>query len=269
MHVGFVGLGEMGLPMVERLRAADHPVTFFARRPDAVDAGRALGAEAAASAAEAARDADVMIVCVYSDAQVRDLALGDGGVAERLKPGATLVIHTTGSPRTAEDIAAVTEPRGAHVLDAPVSGGPAAIRAGAITLLVGGDEDVFAGTQPVLSAYGAPIVHLGPLGSGQRTKLVNNLLFGAHVRLVAEAERLLTGFGMAPKASFEAITNGSGDSAVLRIALQMGSAEALLSTAGRFVEKDVATAEAVAAELGADTGLLGLTARGWTMRGGR
>jgi 3-hydroxyisobutyrate dehydrogenase-like beta-hydroxyacid dehydrogenase len=262
MRVGFVGLGEMGLPMAERILGAGHELQFFARRPEVVEATAALGGRAVDVAPAVARDAEVVIVCVYSDAQVREVALGERGIAAALEPGATLVVHTTGSPRTAEDLAAVAAARNAHVLDAPVSGGPAAIRAGAITLLVGGDGDVLARCRPVLGTYGDPIVHLGPLGSGQRTKLVNNLLFGAHIALVAEASRLLEGFGMDPAPALAAITNGSGDSAVLRLAVQMGSAHALLAMAGRFVEKDVATAEAVAQELGADTGLLGLAARG-------
>ena len=258
MNVGFVGLGEMGMPMVERLLGAGHEVTAFARRSEVIAAATVLGAQPVASAADAARAVELMIVCVYSDAQVRDLVLGDDGIAVALAHGTPLVIHTTGSPRTAGDIAAA----GVTVLDAPVSGGPAAIRAGAITLLVGGDRDVLRRCEPALSAYADPIVHLGPLGSGQRTKLVNNLLFGANVRLVREAERLLRSFGMDAVRSLDAISNGSGDSAVLHMAVQMGSAERLLEVAGRFVEKDVATAESVATELGADTGLLGLTARG-------
>ncbi len=174
------------------------------------------------------------------------------------------MIHTTGSPHTALEIAKVAVTRGANVLDAPVSGGPHSIKAGAITLLVGGEAEVLARCESVLAAYARPILHLGPLGSGQRTKLVNNLMFGAHTTLVAEASRLLKEFGMEPGAALEAITHCSGDSAVLRMAVQRGSVDALLESAGGFIAKDVATSEAVAAELGIDTGLLGLAARGGT-----
>lgn len=260
VRVGFVGLGQMGLPMVERLRAANYPVMFYARRSEAIDAGSQLGAQPAASVKDMADKVDVMILCVYSDEQVRELTLGPDGIADKLGCGATLVIHTTGSPRTMEDIAAVAATRGANVLDAPVSGGPHSIKAGALTLFVGGDQEVLERCKPVLASYAQSVLHLGPLGAGQRTKLLNNLMFGAQLTLVAEASRLLMEFGMDPAAAFEAISHGSGDSAALRLALQSGSVEVLLEAAGRFITKDIVTAEAVTGELGFDTGLLGRTA---------
>lgn len=257
MRVGFIGLGTMGMPMLQRLRAAQHPVSFYARRTEVIEAAQRLGAELAASVNDLAANVEVMIVCVYSDAQVRELALGHDGFARHLRRDATLIIHTTGSPRTVDDIAAVAAEQGAQVLDAPVSGGPHNIQAGAITLLVGGDEVALERCKPVLAAYANPILHMGVLGAGQRTKLINNLLFGANVALAAEAARLLRAFGMEPAQAFQAITQCSGNSAALSMAAQMGSTEALIAMAGDFVNKDVATASAVAAELGVDTGLLG------------
>ncbi len=246
--------------MVARLCGAGFPVTFYARRTETLDAGQRLGAEPALSPTAVAAVADVVILCLYSDAQVRELALGADGIAHALQRDAILVIHTTGDPRAAAEIATTAAERGAWVLDAPVSGGPQDIEAGAITLLVGGESEALNRCEPVLSAYGNPILHLGPPGSGQLTKLVNNLLFGAQVGLVAEASRLLETLGAEPGAALAAITRGSGDSAALRLAVRRGSVDGLMASAGPFIAKDMAVAEEVVTALGDDAGLLGQAA---------
>ena len=262
MNVGFIGLGSMGFPMVERLCASGHSVGFCARKTETIDAASACGAGFKSSVDALARESDVLILCVYSDEQVRELALAPGGISTTLKPGSTLIIHTTGSPQTARDIETMLSKRDSNVLDVPVSGGPHDIRAGAITLLAGGDAAVLENCRPVLSAYGNPILHTGPLGSGQAVKLVNNLLFGAQVDLVSEASRILAEMNIEPAAALRAIGYCSGDSKVLQMALRSGSIEALVKTAGRFIAKDRRVAGAVAAELGIDTGLLGVPPEG-------
>src|SRR5262245_23574863 len=117
MNVGMIGLGEMGMPMLERLRAADHDVTFRARRAEVIERATTLGAKATDEFA----DRDAVVICVYSDEQVRDV--GPDALAT-MPPGSTLVNHTTGSPTTAMLLAEVAEPRGVRVLDAALSGGP-------------------------------------------------------------------------------------------------------------------------------------------------
>ena len=253
MNVGMVGLGEMGMPMLERVRAAGHDVTFLARRPEVAAQAESLGARPAADFA----DRDAVIICVYSDDQVHDVG---PGVVAGLRPGATLVNHTTGSPGTVTLLAEAAAPRGVRVLDAALSGGPADVRAGRLTLLVGGHEDVLSGVRGVLASYSDPILHVGGIGDGQRVKLVNNALFAAQVRLVAEAERVATGLGVDPARALEAIAHCSADSRVLRTVLAVGSAARMQELAGRFIRKDTAVVEQVARELGVELGRLGTMA---------
>ena len=245
-----VGLGEMGMPMLERLRAAGHDVSFRARRPEVTAHAASLGAEPAADFA----DRDAVIICVYSDEQVRDVG---PDVLASMRPGATLVNHTTGSPSTVTLLADTAAPRGVRVLDAALSGGPADIRAGRLTLLIGGDEAVLADVRPALASYAGQIIHVGGVGDGQRVKLVNNALFAAQVGLVAEAERVANGLGVDPVKALEAIQHCSADSRVLRTVLALGSAARMRELAGKFIRKDVAVVEQVARELGVELGRLG------------
>lgn len=253
MYVGMVGLGQMGMPMLERLRAAGHDVSFRARRPEVTAHAESLGARPAADFAER----DAVIICVYGDDQVREAG---PGVVASMRPGATLVNHTTGSPGTLTLLAQAAAPRGVRVLDAALSGGPADIAAGRLTLLVGGEEAVLSGVRPALASYADPILHVGGLGDGQRVKLVNNALFAAQVALVAEAERVASGLGVDPAVALEAITHCSADSRVLRTVVALGSSARMAELAGRFIEKDVAVVEQVTSELGVELGRLGTTA---------
>ena len=150
-------------------------------------------------ASAVATKADVVCVCVFSDEQVRSIAM-EGGLVDCVPEGGVLVIHTTGSPGTAQAIAGAGAARGVGVIDSPVSGGPHDIAAGHITLLVGGADADLDRARPVLSAYGDPILHVGPLGAGQAVKLVNNAVFAANIGLVAQAVRLGEQLGV-PEAS--------------------------------------------------------------------
>jgi 3-hydroxyisobutyrate dehydrogenase-like beta-hydroxyacid dehydrogenase len=252
VNVGMIGLGEMGMPMLERLRTAGHDVSFRARRPEVVARATGLGANAAADFA----DRDVVIVCVYSDDQVREV--GREALAT-MRPGSTLANHTTGSPTTVQLLADAAERRGVRVLDCALSGGPGDVRAGTLTLLVGGDEAVLEDVRPALASYSDPILHVGALGDGQRVKLVNNALFGAQLALVAEAERVASALGVDGATALDAIQHCSGDSRVLRTVVAMGSSERMQEVAGRFISKDVAVVEQVAREQGVDLGRLGTT----------
>ena len=250
MNVGIVGLGQMGMPMLERLRAAGHDVTFRARRPGVVEQATREGAVATADFG----DRDAVVICVYSDEQVREVA---PEILATMRPGATLVNHTTGSPATAEHLADLGRGREVRVLDCALSGGPADIRSGALTLLVGGDVAVLDDVRPALASYSDPILLVGGLGDGQRVKLVNNALFGAQVALVADAERVANELGVDGVKALEAIQHCSGDSRVLRTVVSIGSSDRLAELAGRFIRKDVAVVEQVAGELGTDLGRLG------------
>jgi 3-hydroxyisobutyrate dehydrogenase-like beta-hydroxyacid dehydrogenase len=142
------------------------------------------------------------------------------------------------------------------VVDAAGSGGPAKVAAGEVTMLVGGEPEDFERCRTVLEAYAKPILHVGSLGAGQKVKLINNALFGANIQLAMEACRVGRQFGLEPRALCQALNHGSGGSAVTQILAAMGSPEALVKGAGRFVHKDVTVAAKLADELGADLGLI-------------
>jgi 3-hydroxyisobutyrate dehydrogenase-like beta-hydroxyacid dehydrogenase len=251
--VGVVGTGQMGMPMVERLLASGHDVAVRARRAEAAARATSLGARVVDDLGGFA-DRDVVIVCVYTDEQVREVG---PPVLAAMAAGATVIVHTTGSPTTVGHLATRAAGTGVRVLDAALSGGPADVGAGRLTLLVGGDAAVLDDVRPVLQAYADPILHVGTLGDGMRVKLVNNALFGAQAALVAEAERVAAALGVDPHAALEAVQHCSGDSRVLRTVLAVGSSAQLEQLAGRFIRKDIAVTEDVARELGVDLGRLG------------
>ncbi|WP_330255711.1 NAD(P)-dependent oxidoreductase [Nocardia sp. NBC_00565] len=255
MRIGFIGAGRMGTPMVRRLVAAGHDVHVLGRSSEARRAIKELGAQPVSFAAAVGTDAAVVVICVFTDEQVREICL-DSPLLTTMPPGSTLVIHTTGSPETAEAVAAQAVSHDITVLDAPVSGGPHDIEAGRITLFVGGDEDTVARIEPVLRGYGDPVLHVGPMGSGQRVKLVNNALFTAQIGLVAQAVRLAGQLGIDEATLLSALPHASSAGRAVTSVAAKGSVAAFSASVGEFLRKDVAVVRALAAELGADMGAL-------------
>ncbi len=250
-RVGFVGTGRMGAPMVRRLVDAGHEVRALARTTEKSQAVSDLGAVPVGQLAAVAEGADAVIVCVFTDEQVRQVCL-EGGLVAAMSPGAVLVVHTTGSPRTAEAIAA----RGVDVVDAPVSGGPHDVAAGMVTLFVGGEDDAVKRVHPLLSTYGDPVLHVGHPGAGQLVKLINNALFAAQIGLVAEGVRLGGVLGISEPELLEALTHGSAGSRALGNVARAGSAVAFADAVGDFIGKDVAVVRKTLADLGGDLGAL-------------
>jgi 3-hydroxyisobutyrate dehydrogenase-like beta-hydroxyacid dehydrogenase len=165
-----------------------------------------------------------------------------------------LVNHTTGRPSTGQALADAASGQGVTVLDCALSGGPPAIEEGTLTLLVGGDAATLDRITPVLASYSDPILRVGDVGDGQKVKLLNNALFGAHVALAAQIERAAVGLDMDPALVLPALHECSGDSYALGAAIGTGSAATLVEVAGRFIRKDVAVCVEVADELGAELG---------------
>lgn len=255
MKVGFIGAGRMGAPMVTRLVAAGHDVRALGRTDERCAAVAELGATPVSTALATVEGADIVIVCVFTDDQVRRICIEDG-LAAALPAGSVLVLHTTGSPRTAETIAEIARRSAAEVLDAPVSGGPHDIAAGSVTLFVGGSETAVQQAKPALASYGDPIMHVGPIGSGQKVKLVNNTLFAAQIGLLAEAVKLADDLGIDETTLLGALPHGSGSSRALLGVASRGSVGAFIETAGPFVRKDVAVVRKTVVELGGDLGVL-------------
>jgi 3-hydroxyisobutyrate dehydrogenase-like beta-hydroxyacid dehydrogenase len=197
------------------------------------------------------------VICLFSDAQVQDLALGPNGILQAMRPGSVLVIHTTSSPSLARALAAAGARNGVAVVDAPVSGTAEDIAAGQVTVMLGGGEADVDRVRRVVAAYGDPVLHLGPLGSAQAVKLINNALFAAHVQLAGEAARIAAGFGADMATVAAAIQQSSGASYAMDVVLAMGSIERTTALAGPFLRKDIDTVSAVASELDIDLGELG------------
>lgn len=253
--VGFVGAGRMGAPMVRRLVEAGHDVQALGRSVEKRRDVRDLGARPVTDLADVGPGTDAVVVCVFTDEQVRQVCL-HGVLLSTMRPGSVLVVHTTGSPGTVEEIAVEAEANGVGVLDAPVSGGPHDIAAGRVTLFVGGADDAVDAVRPVLGCYGDPILHVGALGAGQRVKLINNALFAAQIGLVREAVKLGGRLGVDESQLLDAIGHGSAASRVASIVGAAGSVETFVESVGEFIGKDVAVARKTVAELGSDLGLL-------------
>jgi 3-hydroxyisobutyrate dehydrogenase-like beta-hydroxyacid dehydrogenase len=255
MRVGFVGAGRMGRPMVTRLLAAGHEVRALARTEEKREALSREGARAVGEVADAGDGAEVVVVCVFDDDQVREVCLGSG-LLDRMPAGSAVVVHTTGSPAVVTEIAAHGAQHGIGVVDAPVSGGPHDIAAGRVTLFVGGADDAVTRVRSVVDSYGDSVLHVGPLGAGQRVKLINNSLFAAHIGLLGEAVRIAGQLGVAEEVLLDALPHGSAASRALSGVASRRSVSAFAEAVADFVGKDVAVARKVAAELGGDLGAL-------------
>jgi len=241
----------MGLPMVERLAAAGHDLVVYARRAEAKAALAGLGVRSTSDLTEAAAGADVLLLCVFSDEQVAAVA---DPLAAALPESAVLASHVTGRESTLRAVAGRFP--GVHVVDAPVSGVPADIRAGRLTVLLGGPPAARARAAGVVRAYADPVIETGDLGTALAVKLVNNLLFAANAQLAAEAVRLGEALGVAPGSLLGALDHMSGGSQASRRAAMRANMAEFSARIGPFMSKDVAICLEQAAERGVDPGLL-------------
>jgi 3-hydroxyisobutyrate dehydrogenase len=208
--IGFIGLGNMGMPMAANLIGAGHRVIGFDVVPKAVDLLAAKGGRAAGSAAEAAGAGDIVITMLPAGPQVRSVYLDEGGVLANARSGALLIDCSTIDVETARAVAAAAKDAGFDMLDAPVSGGVAGAAAASLTFMVGGAAEVFARAEPVLAAMGRTIVHAGPTGNGQAAKICNNMILGASMLAVCEAFSLGERLGLEAQTLFDISSKSSG-----------------------------------------------------------
>jgi 3-hydroxyisobutyrate dehydrogenase-like beta-hydroxyacid dehydrogenase len=258
--VGFLGAGQLGEPMVGRLLMAGHGVVVYARREDLRHRLEAKGAAVADSVADLARGSDILISCLFSDAQLRETGLGAGGFIVNAKPDAVFVSHTTGTVSTLEALRDASS-SGPVVLDAPVSGTADDIAAGTLTVLIGGPNGAVATVTPVLAAYADPVMPTGALGSALALKLINNLLFAANAQLLASATQLGSQLGVAPDVLLSTLQVCSAGSQVAAHAHRIGGMDRFTELAGPFLRKDIAACREAVAESGVDLGLLGTAVR--------
>jgi 3-hydroxyisobutyrate dehydrogenase len=212
MRIGFVGLGTMGGPMARRLAAQGHQVTGY--DVDGARAARARegGVTLATSPGGAAENADAVLSSLPDPAALRRAYLGADGVLGTVRAGATLLDLSTVDPDTWREVAAAARVKGVDCLDAPVSGGPAEAGNGKLVFLVGGDDAVVDRCRSLLMSLGTEIHHVGPLGSGQIIKLVNNVMSIGNVAVAAEAMVLGVKAGMDPQRLFDILSTSGGRS---------------------------------------------------------
>lgn len=196
-NVSFIGLGVMGYPMAAHLLKAGHQVTVYNRT--AAKAAQWVaehGGKAAATPREAAQDADFIMTCVGNDQDVRSVYYGDDGIFAGAKSGATLIDHTTASADLARELAEYATAHQLNFIDAPVSGGQAGAENGVLTIMCGGDANHFAPAQKVMTAYGKAVTLMGPAGSGQLCKMVNQICIAGVLAGLSEGVRFAQNAGL-------------------------------------------------------------------------
>ncbi len=209
-RIGFIGLGNMGLPMAQNLIKAGHTVEGVDVNPAAVERLKAAGGTSVETAKVAAARADVVITMLPAGSQVREVYLGAGGIIEDANPGTLLIDCSTIDVETARAVAAEAEKKGLMMLDAPVSGGVGGAQAATLTFMVGGSERAFVRAESILQKMGKTIVHAGGPGNGQAAKICNNMILGISMIAVSEAFVLAEQLGLDHQKLFDISSKSSG-----------------------------------------------------------
>jgi 3-hydroxyisobutyrate dehydrogenase-like beta-hydroxyacid dehydrogenase len=213
MRAAYIGLGVMGFPMAGYLAKNGHAVTVYNRTAEKAAAWCAqYGGQTAATPAEAVVDAEIVFCCVGNDDDVRQVLLGDDGALAATAAGSIIVDHTTASATIAREIAAAAAARSVEFLDAPVSGGQAGAEAGQLTIMVGGELAAFERAAAVIESYAKVITHIGPVGTGQLAKMVNQICIAGVVQGLAEGLHFVKCAGLDPAIVIESISKGAAQS---------------------------------------------------------
>jgi 3-hydroxyisobutyrate dehydrogenase len=211
-RIGFIGLGVMGQSMAKNLMAAGYPLTVYTRTRESASEALDLGAEWRDSAGQVAEDSDVIITIVGYPSDVEEVYFGEEGIIENAAPGTIAVDMTTSSPSLAERIYEEAAKRDIATLDAPVSGGDVGAQEGTLAIMVGGDEEAFEKVLPLLEVMGENIVLQGPAGSGQHTKMCNQITIASNMVGVCEAITYAEASGLDPERVLDSITTGAAGS---------------------------------------------------------
>lgn len=213
MKLAFIGLGVMGYPMAGYLQKGGHSVTVYNRTTAKAEAWVSeFSGNLAQTPREAAEGADIVMMCVGNDDDVRSVSYGAEGVLAGMKEGAVLIDHTTASAELARELAAKADEVGVSFMDAPVSGGQAGAESGQLTIMIGGDEAAVNEVRSVLDLYAKHVGWQGPVGSGQLAKMVNQICIASVVAGLAEGMQFIEQAGLDPKRVIDAISQGSAAS---------------------------------------------------------
>ena len=254
--VGYVGLGNMGLPMVKSLLKAGFEVQVSSRSQGPIDQAVAAGAVAADSIAELAQWTDLVCTCLPMPADVEAVYLGEQGLVAGATAGTILMDHSTVGPETNRKIAALAQNKQVEFLDAPVSGGPAGAQAATLAIMVGGSEATYEQALPVLNAMGKTIVRMGDTGAGSVAKLLNNQLVGVHQRALIEALMVAQANDLDLDQLYEVLMGSSGRSVVLEMMYPLLKARNLEPRfRNSLLNKDLRLALEMARESGIDAAM--------------
>ena len=211
--VAFIGMGVMGFPMAGHLQQQGHRVTVYNRTTAKAEQWvTRYGGLIASTPAEAAKGADYVLACVGNDDDVRSVTLGPDGAFNTMNKGAVFIDHTTTSATLSRELYTAAAERGLHAIDAPVSGGQQGAENGALTVMVGGDQSIVDGAMSVLEAYSQKVVHIGPAGSGQLAKMVNQICIAGVVQGLSEGLRFGENAGLDMNLVLDVISKGSAQS---------------------------------------------------------
>ena len=251
MKLGFIGLGVIGRPMALNLMKHGHDMAVYARRAEAARPLVDAGARPCATPADVAAASEVVFTMVTASSDLEQVVLGDHGVMDAAARGSVLVDMETIEPAVARRIALRLKEKGVDMLDAPVSGGPAAAEQASLSIMAGGDDQVFERMKPLLACLGKTIVHMGPSGAGQMTKVCNQLALLVTAQGTAEALTLARRAGLDPVRVREVMLAGLAGSRVMELFGQrMATRDFAAGIETRLYHKDLAIALAVAHELG-------------------
>jgi len=215
MKVAFIGMGTMGAPMAMHILKAGFPLVVHNRTREREKPLAEKGAVRAASPREAATGADVVVTCVSDTPDVRAILLGEDGVLYGIETGAVVVDMSTISPAATREIAAAISEKGVHMVDAPVSGGSEGAQKGTLSIMVGGDAEQVQRVRPVLETMGKTITHIGPVGSGQLAKAINQIVIAGVYWGVAEGVALGLKAGLDMEKVVQALSGGAAGSWVM------------------------------------------------------
>jgi 3-hydroxyisobutyrate dehydrogenase len=263
VNIGFIGLGDMGLPMARHLLASGHSMAVWNRSKHKLAPLAELGARIAESPAQLMQGCEVIGLCLTSHHAVDEVCCGSGGLLSEAESRqaprpAAIVDFSTGSPEAARKMAALAQALGIGWVDAPVSGGPRAAATGELTVLAGGESSAVEAALPLLHAVAARVTHLGPPGSGQMAKLCNQLIVACNVLAIAESVALARKAGVDTTLLASALQGGFADSKPLQIFGPRMAAHAFEPRLGAIglMEKDVVLSAHMAEALGAFTPML-------------
>lgn len=212
--VAFIGLGVMGGPMASHLAKAGHQVTVFNRTLAKATQWVSENPKhaSAKTPAEAVINADLVFMCVGKDEDVRAVVTGEQGILKSLKPGSIIVDHTTASATLAKEMATACLKQEIHFLDAPVSGGEQGAINGQLTIMVGGDETAFSQAEPLMQLFAKAVTHMGEVGTGQMTKMVNQICIGGLIQALAEGLNFADKAGLDQQKVIDVVSLGAAGS---------------------------------------------------------